>query len=289
MAQATAIQPSEHALAHLSIQTTASTAANKVFNTPELLEHILLQMPRLEILLLKRTNSTFRDTIDSPILLEHTLLGHARGVRSEQQLTWFHAVHLQPEDRHTYPDLTSIELNRAPLLAQSPSLTDDYHNRALYCLRLNSVHIECPFWYRNSTQHAEAHLDLPVVEPADFDYTEAGPVKVRRVGRPTMRKVGLQDRFGTQWQQLKLLRVACPVKIVIAYHSRGLLFSPQQDPLRHWHRANGEVSCILSAEDANLGQLLLFWDQVMSEYIRVNSGENSAEYRSKLRREAEAA
>ncbi|OQN95414.1 hypothetical protein B0A48_18429 [Cryoendolithus antarcticus] len=289
MAQATPIKSPEHPLARLSIHTAVSTASNKVFNTPELLKHILLHMPRLEILLLKRTNSTFRETINSPTLQEHSLLGHAMGARAAKQIMEFRAAHEEPEDQRLCEDLTSIGLAWAPLLAQLSSVHDDLHNDALYCFRSGDEHVEVLLFYQQSTRHAEIRLDLPWLTDDEFEHAELPPTKLRRFGRPRMRKRGLKHGPGVQWPLLKLLCVATSVKVVVSYASRGLLFGPQRDPLPRWRQSDGETPCCLSAEEADLGHLLYFRNKVWKEFVRVNSGNHSEEYRNKLRRESEAA
>nr|OQO27192.1 hypothetical protein B0A51_05076 [Rachicladosporium sp. CCFEE 5018] len=282
MALDTAAPHSDIDITRLSIQSNARSASSKVLDTPELLEQILLYLPRLDVLLLKCTNSTFQNTIGSPAVQEHSLIAHARGVRCDLSIAAFRTAHGHNSKERGNSDLTSIELDWAPLLAQSFFINDTLHKEALYCLRVYDNHIDYSLWYRHSTAQAEIRLLLP-----DFDEEEFNGLKVprtcfRRVGRPEMSKKFPGRDFRQGWTRLKLLRVALPMKIIISYDSAGVLFGPQRNPLEPWEREAGEIVRHFSADDANIGNLLRFWNQVLAEYIRVNSGEFSIQHREDM-------
>ncbi|KAK6432614.1 hypothetical protein LTR95_011218 [Oleoguttula sp. CCFEE 5521] len=163
------------------IQVSASSASGKVFYTPELLEAILLYLPRLDVLLLKCIDSTFRNVVDGPAVRQHSLLEHARGAMRDRQTSAFLAAHAQPDENFDDSDSTHIGLDWAPLLAQSRYYQDDLEKDAPYSVRLYDHQIMYTLWYRHSVAQVEGQLRLPQVDHGDFDHIKLPPIRLKKI------------------------------------------------------------------------------------------------------------
>ncbi|KAK6432613.1 hypothetical protein LTR95_011217 [Oleoguttula sp. CCFEE 5521] len=290
--------PTPPTLAERDVHFNAWTASCRVLNTPELLEKILINIDPIRLFPLRRINSVFRASLDSPRLRQHLILEHARGVVHDKLIEgiYRHVHSMQSPSWHPdYHKYRYIAVARCynPLISKwHPALHPDMLDRdglwhdgdtEIYldfgecapdpgALAFGGVHVDtvtnevvCEITNWCSMACAQCTL-----QPRKRPFGIRNTTQARDVQDKALHLY--RDKEPASWQGLKFLRVALPVRVIIRSSSRGLLFSPQRDPSMHWDYDRIRTDIVFDPAEATLGNLFAFWDNITDEHARVNSG-----------------
>ncbi|OQO10879.1 hypothetical protein B0A48_04180 [Cryoendolithus antarcticus] len=292
------ITPPPPTLAERNVHFNAWTASCRVLNTPELLERILINIEPIRLFPLRRTNSVFRESLDSPQLRQYLFLEHARGVVHEKSIGDINR-HVQSmrspswhPDYHKYRYISVVSCYNPLISTWHPALhTDMLDKNGLWHDGDTEIYLdfgECapdPGALAFGGVHVDTVTNEVVCEITNWcsmaciqctRQARKRPVGIRNTtqARDVQHKAlhPYRDKKPASWQSLKLLRVALPVRVIIRSGSRGLLFSPQRDPSMHWDYDKIRTDIVFSPAEATLGNLFAFWEKVTDEHIRVNGG-----------------